>query len=321
MSGQDTLTPPAHYQSSGTPRSRLAALLRQRRAAPLFPYLFILPSVLLLIGLIIYPTIFVISNSFYFWNLQTSPVPLQFVGWQNFQLVFTVTPFLPALWNTLLLAAAGTFIEFWLGLGIALLLNTQVRGVGIFRSLLIMPVTVAPVVTGFLFRYMYYREGGLITWLLLSLGINVSERGLLGEESTALASVLLADIWQWTPFAAILLFAGLLSISNEVMEAARVDGASGLTLFRRITLPLIRSTASIFIMLRFMQLFNMFDLVLVLTRGGPGTSSRTLAYNLYQEGLANYNIGIAAAMTVLIVLIVTVLINIYIRIAFKEWEW
>ncbi|MCB0160542.1 MAG: sugar ABC transporter permease [Caldilineaceae bacterium] len=294
---------------------------QQRRRARLFPYLFVLPSVALLFALIIYPTIFVISNSFYFWNLQTSPVPLQFVGLGNFRLVFTATPFVESLINTFIIAIVGTFVQFWFGMGIALLLNTHVRGINLFRALLIMPITIAPLVTGFLFRYMYYREGGLITWLLLSIGIPVSERGLLGEESTALASVLLADIWQWTPFAAILLFAGLLSISDEILEAGRVDGASGLTLFRRIMLPLISGPAAIFVMLRFMQLFNMFDLVLVLTRGGPGTSSRTLAYNLYQEGLVNYNIGIAAAMTVLIVLIVAVLINIYIRIAFKDWEW
>ena len=294
---------------------------QQRRRARLFPYLFVLPSVALLFALIIYPTVFVISNSFYFWNLQTSPVPLQFVGLGNFRLVFTATPFVESLINTFIIAIVGTFVQFWFGMGIALLLNTHVRGINLFRALLIMPITIAPLVTGFLFRYMYYREGGLITWLLLSIGIPVSERGLLGEESTALASVLLADIWQWTPFAAILLFAGLLSISDEILEAGRVDGASGLTLFRRIMLPLISGPAAIFVMLRFMQLFNMFDLVLVLTRGGPGTSSRTLAYNLYQEGLVNYNIGIAAAMTVLIVLIVAVLINIYIRIAFKDWEW
>ena len=294
---------------------------QQRRRARLFPYLFVLPSVALLFALIIYPTIFVISNSFYFWNLQTSPVPLQFVGLGNFRLVFTATPFVESLINTFIIAIVGTFVQFWFGMGIALLLNTHVRGINLFRALLIMPITIAPLVTGFLFRYMYYREGGLITWLLLSIGIPVSERGLLGEESTALASVLLADIWQWTPFAAILLFAGLLSISDEILEAGRVDGASGLTLFRRIMLPLISGPAAIFVMLRFMQLFNMFDLVLVLTRGGPGTSSRTLAYNLYQEGLVNYNIGIAAAMTVLIVIIVAVLINIYIRIAFKDWEW
>jgi len=286
-----------------------------------YPYLFILPSFVLLLALIIYPTFFVISNSFYFWNLQTSAVPLQYVGLGNFELVFTVTPFVDSLRNTLVIAFAGTFVEFWLGMGIALLLSTGVRGIGIFRALLIMPITIAPVVTGFLFRYMYYREGGLITWLLLQIGVPVSERGLLGEESTALASVLFADVWQWTPFAALLLYAGLLSISDEVREAARVDGAAGWALFWRITLPLVRPTAAIFIMLRFMQLFNMFDLVLVLTRGGPGTSSRTLAYNLYLEGLVNYNIGIAAAMTVLIVIIVTLLINVYIRFAFSDWDW
>ena len=286
-----------------------------------FPYLLIFPSVLLLFALVIYPLIFVISNSFRFWNLQTSPVPLQFVGLQNFRMVFVATPFVDATRNTFVLAFVGTFIEFWFGMGIALLLNTGVRGVSFFRAVLIMPITIAPIVTGFLFRYMYYREGGLITWLLLQVGVPVSDRGILGEESTALAGVLLADVWQWTPFAAILLLAGLLSISDEVLEAGRVDGASGLTLFRRIILPLVRPTAAIFIMLRFMQLFNMFDLVLILTRGGPGTSSRTLAYNLFQEGLANYNIGVAAAMTVMIVIMVTVLINIYIRIAFKDWEW
>jgi multiple sugar transport system permease protein len=295
--------------------------MRRVDAARWYPYLFILPSFLLLVLLIIYPTFFVITNSFYFWNLQISPVPMQFVGLKNYELVFTATPFVDSLRNTLVVAFTGTFIEFWLGMGIALLLSTGVRGSALFRSLLIMPITIAPVVTGFLFRYMYYREGGLITWVLLQLGIPVSSRGLLGEESTALASVLLADIWQWTPFAAILLYAGLLTISDEVREAARVDGASGWRMFWQITLPLVRPTAAIFIMLRFMQLFNMFDLVLVLTRGGPGTSSRTLAYNLYQEGLANYNIGIAAAMTLLIVLLVTLLINIYIRIAFKDWEW
>jgi multiple sugar transport system permease protein len=280
-----------------------------------------MPSFLLLVALVIYPTFFVISNSFYFWNLQTSPTPLQFVGLKNFELVFTATPFLASLRNTLVLAFVGTAVEFWFGMAIALLLNVGVRGASIFRSLLIMPVTIAPVVTGFLFRYMYYREGGLVTWLLLQLGVPVSPRGLLGEESTALAAVLAADVWQWTPYAAILLYAGLLAIPDEVKEAARVDGASAWRMFWHITLPLVRPTAAIFIMLRFMQLFNMFDLVLVLTRGGPGTSSRTLAYNLYQEGLANYNIGIAAAMTVLIVLLVTLLINIYIRFAFKDWEW
>jgi len=274
-----------------------------------------------LLALIIYPIGFSLVNSFRQWNLQTSPVPLGFVGFLNYQMVFQTTPFLDSLRNTLILSVAGTFIEFWFGMGIALLLATQLKGTNAVRALLIMPTTIAPIVAGFLFRYMYYEKGGLLTWLLTQVGFPVPPQGLLGSSTTALASIALADIWQWTPFFAIVLYAGLLSIPEDIKEAAIVDGATGLRMFAWITLPSISRTAIIVVMIRFMQLFNMFDLVLVLTRGGPGTASRTLSYNLYQEGLVNYNIGVAAAMTWLIVIIVTILINVYARVAFRGWEW
>jgi multiple sugar transport system permease protein len=264
---------------------------------------------------------FSLINSFRQWNLQTSPVPLGFVGFLNYRMVFETTPFLDALRNTLILSIAGTFIEFWFGMGVALLLASQLKGTNAVRALLIMPTTIAPIVAGFLFRYMYYERGGLITWLLTQAGFPVPPQGLLGSSTTALASIALADIWQWTPFFAIVLYAGLLSIPEDIKEAAIVDGATGLRMFAWITLPSISRTAIIVVMIRFMQLFNMFDLVLVLTRGGPGTASRTLSYNLYQEGLVNYNIGVAAAMTWIIVIIVTILINIYARVAFRGWEW
>jgi multiple sugar transport system permease protein len=285
------------------------------------PYLWILPSIVVLVGLIIYPLLFSLTNSFRLWNLQTSPTPLGFVGIQNYLQVFQTTPFSPALANSLILSFGGTFIEFWFGIGVALLLNSRVKGTALSRALLIMPTTIAPIVAGFLFRYMYYDRGGLITWLLKTVGFPVPLQGLLGSSSTALASIALADIWQWTPFFAIVLYAGLLAIPEDVIEAAIVDGASGIRMFLWITLPSISRTAIIVIMIRFMQLFNMFDLVLVLTRGGPGTASRTLSFNLYQVGLVDYNIGVAAAMTWFIVIIVTILINAYARVAFRNWEW
>jgi len=290
----------------------------RRRA---LPYLLILPSVVALLSLIIYPMVFSLINSFYLWNLQTSPVPLLFVGDQNYRTVFAITPFLDALRNTLVLSIGGTFIQFWFGMGIALLLNSQLKGMSAARALLIMPTTIAPIVVGFLFRYMYYEGGGLISWLLTSAGFPVPPQGLLGSAQTALAAIALADIWQWTPFFAIVLYAGLLAIPDDIVEAARVDGASGWRLFVWITFPLMWRTAVVVIMIRFMQLFNMFDLVLVLTRGGPGTSSRTLSYNLYLEGLANYNIGVAAAMTWVIVILVTIIVNLYILVAFRKMEW
>ncbi len=285
------------------------------------PWLLLAPSVIVLLALILYPLGFALRNSFWFWNLQTSPVPLYHSGFDNYRMVFQVTPFAEALKNTLLLAGIGTFAQFWFGMGIALLLHTHLRGMGLMRALLIMPTTLAPVVAGFLFRYLLEPKGGLLPWLLEGVGFPVPPQGFLGNAGTALFSIGLVDTWQWTPFFAIVLYAGLLSISEEVLEAALVDGASAWRLFWSIALPLLRPIAAFLVMIRFMQLFNSFDLVYVLTSGGPGTASRTLSFNLYREGLVNYNIGLTAAMTWLVVIIVSVIINLYLFFIYRKREW
>jgi multiple sugar transport system permease protein len=188
------------------------------------------------------------------------------------------------------------------------------------RALLIMPTTVAPIVVGFLFRYMYDPQGGLVPWLLTQAHVPIPREGLLGSGDTALWSIAAADVWEWTPFCAIILYAGLLSIPRDIQEAARLDGASAWATFRRITLPAIGKTASIVLVLRFMQLFNTFDLVLVLTRGGPGDASRTLGYSLYQMGLVDFNIGVASAMTWIIVIIVNAIVALWAAFLFKGWD-
>jgi multiple sugar transport system permease protein len=284
------------------------------------PYVLLAPSIIILLSLVLYPMGFALVNSFQFWNLQTSPTPMFYSGLDNYRMVFQVTPFMEALKNTLLLSVLGTFAQFWLGMGIALVLNTHLKGMTVLRTILIMPTTVAPVVVGFLFRYLLAPEGGILPWILKGIGIAVPPQGMLGSASTSLLSIGMADTWQWTPFFAIVLYAGLLSIPEDILEAARVDGANGIGLFWRIALPMLRPVGAFLIMIRFMQLFNSFDLVYVLTGGGPGTSSRTLSYNLYQEGLVNYNIGLTAAMTWLIVIIVTIIINIYILLIFRGQE-
>ena len=152
------------------------------------PYLWVLPSMIVLLGLIVYPLLFSLVNSFRMWNLQTSAQAQGFVGIRNYLQVFQTTPFSDALRNTLLLSFVGTFVEFWLGVGIALLLNTHVKGTNLTRALLIMPTTIAPIVAGFLFRYMYYERGGLLTWLLQTAGFPVPVQGLLGSANTALAA-------------------------------------------------------------------------------------------------------------------------------------
>lgn len=285
------------------------------------PYLLLAPSLIVLLSLVLYPMGFALINSFRFWNLQTSPTPVSFIGFANYKMVFTITPFLAALKNTVLLSVLATFTQFCLGMGIALLLYTNLRGMSVVRALLIMPVSVAPIVVGFLFRYLFAPEGGLLIWLLKGAGFPVPPQGMLGNANTALLSIGMADTWEWTPFFAIVLYAALLNIPQEIIDAARSDGANRLSMLWYIFLPMVKPVAAFLIMIRFMQLFNSFDLVYVLTGGGPGTASRTLSFNLYQEGLVNYNIGLTAAMTWIIVIIVAVIINIYTMVVFRGQEW
>ena len=247
--------------------------------------------------------------------------PVMFIGFANYAMVLSSPEFIASIANTLALSIGGTFIEFILGLAIAILLCSRLKGISAARVILIMPTTIAPIVVGFLFRYLYDPTGGLLTWLLSAAGLAPPAEGILGSKSTALIGIMFADIWQWTPFFAIVLYAGLLSVPGHLIEAARLDGASHWTILWRIRLPLIINTVLVVILLRFMQLFNTFDLVLVLTRGGPGTSTRTLGYTLYQHGLIDFNIGVASAMTWLIVIMVNAIIGLYIFFAFRRWNW
>lgn len=285
------------------------------------PYLLIAPSVIMLLALIAYPLLFALRSSFYFWNFQIGPEPQAFVGFENYVQALNAFDFRDALVNTLILSFLGTALEFIFGLSIALILLRALPGMNVVRALLILPTTIAPIVVGFLFRYLYDPSGGLLTWLLTSVGLPIPPQGLLGSPATALSAVLFSDIWQWTPFFAIVLYASLLSVPEEIVEAARLDRASAWTILMRIKLPLIKRTAIIIVMLRFMQLFNTFDTVLVLTRGGPGTSTRTLGYSLYEQGLINFNIGLVSAMTWITVLIVNIIVALYVFFAFRNEEW
>lgn len=282
-------------------------------------YWLILPSLLLLVSIILYPLGFSLYYSFQNWNLQITPVPLGFVGLANYANALRDPTFVDSLINTLKISIMATAIEFTLGLGIALLLSLNLRGGNVVRAVLIMPTTVAPIVAGFLFRYLYYTDG-LISYLLSSIGVSIPKQGILGSPLTAIWGIIFTDVWEWTPFFAIILLAGLQSISAEIIEAARVDGASFFRVFWHVMLPSLRFVASIIIMIRFMQVFNLFDIVYVETMGGPGTSTRTLSYNLYYEGLVNYNIGYSTAIAWIMIIIIAIIINLFIIFAFKEKE-
>jgi len=283
------------------------------------PCWFIAPSLLFLVLIIVYPLGFSLYYSFQVWNLQISANPLGPAGFANYINAINDPTFVQAFINTIKLSVSATAIEFIFGLGIALLLNENLRGVNIVRAILIMPTTVAPMVAGFLFRYLYYPDG-LISFFLSSIKIPLPQEGILGNAATALWGVAFTDIWEWTPFFAIILLAGLKSIPAEIIEAAQVDGATFFRTFWHLILPNLKFVALIILMIRFMQVFNLFDIIYAETMGGPGTSTRTLSYNLYYRGLVEYNIGYASAIAWIMIIIIAIIINIFIIFSFRGKE-
>lgn len=278
---------------------------------------FISPSFLFLAALLVYPLSFALYFSVHRWNLSLSPHPQGYVGTANFAEVFTDPNFGPVLRTTLLFSLLAVALEVLLALGIALVLNARLWGVQIVRTVLIVPTTVAPIVAGFLFRFLFYNDS-LVPYLLRSVGIAVPAEGILGNSGTAFWGVIATDVWQWTPFVALILLAALQTVPLEISEAAQIDGAGAWQNLRYVVLPIIRTTAAAVALIRFMQAFNVFDIIYAETQGGPGIATRTLAYGLYYQGLVYFNIGHAAALTWVITLIAAVIINLYLQLAMRD---
>lgn len=275
------------------------------------PTPWLIPSMLVLIAVSLYPLIFAVVNSFRFYNLGVAPEPRQFVGWDNYVSAFTNEGFMRSLGQTLVFCITVTVIEVVLGVMLALLLREKLVGTSIARSILIMPVAIAPTVAGLAFRSMYANDTGLIPNLLELIGIEVPPEGILGNPATAMPAVMITDIWQWTPFVALIALAAMQGVPEDVIEAARIDGSGPFRILWSMTLPLISSALVTVALLRFIQSFNVFDIIYVETRGGPGGSTSTVGMEIFFAGLNNYNIGFASALTMIATVIVGIFVNVY----------
>lgn len=270
-----------------------------------------MPGLIVLLIVSMYPLVFALINSFRFYNLGVSPEPGDFIGTGHYENVLSSGSFHQAVRNTLFFAFTVTAIELLLGVLLALLLREKLAGVNIARAILIMPVAIAPAIAGLAFRSMYTSGSGLVPVLLERLGIPVPDAGILGDPSTAMPALMITDVWQWTPFVALIVLAAMQGVPGDVVEAARMDGAGRGRILWSVTLPLIAPALAVVALLRFIQSFNVFDIVYVETRGGPGGSTTTLGFEVFMAGLNNYNIGYASALTVIAAVLVGIFINIY----------
>lgn len=243
----------------------------------------VLPSIVVLVALSIYPLIYAVK--------------LSLADRGNFTRLVSDRLFLTAGAQTILLTAVALAIEFALGLALALLIDSLARGRSVFRTVLLVPMLLPPVVAAVAWRLMYNPQFGVLNGTLRLLGFNTTHLTWTSGEASALASVILVDVWEWTPFLFLLLSAGLQAIPPEPIEAARVDGAGAWRIFWDVTLPLLKPTIVLALLLRAMDLVRIFDQIFILTQGGPGTATETVSLYIYRTAFRFSNFGYAAAMS------------------------
>ena len=277
-----------------------------------FFYLSIMPALLIFLSLVIYPTLKVLSLSFTNFKL-TKTTASQFVWFEQYSTMLTEPRFLWALSRSLYFALASVLLCLIIGLAVAILLQrSDLRGMGFFRAVVLVPMLITPLVAGSVFRFMYDYDYGVINYLIGKIGLN--KIPFLGDPFWALHAAIMADVWQWTPFAAIVLLAGLESLPADPLEAASLDGAGWWRTLFSIKIPLLRPIIGVVVLMRFMDAFREFDKLYILTSGGSGTSSETLSIYVWRQAFQYFNTGYGAATGVAMLVVVSVVSTLYVRL-------
>jgi len=282
------------------------------------PWLFHLPTLITLFAITMVPFVYVVILSFRAYSLAIPRFHGQFVGLTNYaKLLFSDNRFWGSLSITAEFCLVVVSIELILGMGIATLLNQKIRGRRIFTCLIMIPMMLAPVTVGLIWRFLLNAEFGIVSYFLKISGIDL-KLGLLGAKETALFTVMFIDIWEWTPFMTLVMLAGLRSVPLEPVEAARIDGATGLQVFRYIALPLIKPLIVVAILLRSIDSFKIFDQVYILTGGGPGSTTELASMYAYRITFKNWNMGYGAAVVLMLFLIVLLFTNFFYSVTQKR---
>jgi multiple sugar transport system permease protein len=282
-----------------------------RRRYDAFPHAMLAPAIVVLALTTLFPGLFAIWTSFFDYSLG-HPLNRHFVALGNYaRALLQDKDFWLSLANTIYFTLGAVTIEALLGLALALLVHREVQGQGVIRTLVILPMIMTPVAVSLMWSLLYNPSLGLYDYLLKLVGL--PPLLWVSNPVTAMPSVILVDVWQWTPFMFLVILAGLSSLPQEVLEAGDVDGASGRQRLWYITLPLLRPVLGIALLFRFMDAFKTFDIIYTMTGGGPGQATQTLNLYVYMQFLKFLNIGYASAIGMIFVIIIVLVGQRFVR--------
>lgn len=269
----------------------------------------IAPALFFFVAITIFPLVFNIFMSLCQWKLGGTPT---IIGLKNYDYAFHKADFWRTMLNTVIITVASVAIEYILGMVLAYNINKLIRGKKLIRIMMLIPMLMAPVVIGFMWKQLFNELYGPLNHFLSIL--HLPGITWISKTGYSLVSVILVDVWEWTPFVTIILLAGFQSLPKEPIESARVDGATEWEIFRDIIFKMMLPASSVAIVLRSIETFKIFDTIYIITAGGPGISSMSASMYAYQVGLRNFNVGKAAALCVIMLIFVLLISQVIQRV-------
>ena len=279
-------------------------------------WLMVAPAVLLLLGLGIYPLVRALTLSFQRWELQSPEQP--WVGLANYGEAIRDARVWASLQHTLVIVVFAVTLELLLGFGLALLLSGDFPGKRVVLPAMMLPVMMVPVVVGLTWRTLWDNQYGPINAVIGRIIGHPPNIVWLANQKTALVAIVVTDVWQWTPFMLLILLAGLTGVNPELYEAAALDGAGWWASLRDISLPGIAPVVAVAVLFRGLDAFKIFDLVYMFTQGGPGTSTETVSWYIYQLGFKFFRLSYASAVSFLILILLSVACTLYVGLFLRE---
>jgi multiple sugar transport system permease protein len=275
----------------------------------ILPWIFVGPATLLMAVACLYPVLSALQLGFYDWSMGTPWSEAKWQGFEAFTRAFSDGAIWRSLYTTLVFAFVCVSAEMVLGISLALALEQQTRrplkGMMVFRTLFILPMMIAPIAVGLTWRYLFDAQFGLLNAMIGVFGFE--PLGWLANEQLAFVAIVIADIWQWTPFVFIMMIAAFANVDSSVLEAAKIDGATWWQTTWLVKLPMVLDVIVITLLMRLIDAFRVLEVIYILTFGGPGESTEILSLHIYKTAFISQRLGSAAAISVMLLLVVAIL--------------